>query len=388
MKWGKKAVGILCAAALAITGTLLLSCSSSREKPSAKDTEDPGLYSDTAPGEALEQLGDQTTTELVEQINRESQPVFQPPSEACFGAISVDEPEKALAVIQQARDFGLLEEGEAVAFDPNSNFYRGRYSRDIEYYLDESILVLLWKEDIDGYCCTFAEVKIRDPRQLQRKLADDTYDSPNQGYVTEFAVQTQSVLAMNADYYRFRRQGIVVYDHELCRFRTETYTGSFKQYNCVDTLFVTEQGDFLYKYQGEVNTREDIERFVEENNIAFSLAFGPVLVEDGKPRTCTWYPLGEIDEGYSRAGIGQIDHCHYLYMSLNYGDLPSQWTVNEFAEHFSEKPVKTAYGLDGGQTAEVVFRGEPYNHVDFDQEREISDILYFASMQSNADRRR
>ena len=46
---------------------------------------------------------------------------------------------------------------------------------------------------------------------------------------------------------------------------------------------------------------------------------------------------------------------------------------------FAEEPVITAYCLDGGQTGEVVFRGEPYNHVDFGAERNVSDIIYFAT---------
>ena len=53
--------------------------------------------------------------------------------------------------------------------------------------------------------------------------------------------------------------------------------------------------------------------------------------------------------------------------------------MNEFARHFGEKNVPVAYCLDGGQTGEMVFRGEVYNHVDFGEERRVSDNIYFAS---------
>ena len=86
-----------------------------------------------------------------------------------------------------------------------------------------------------------------------------------------------------------------------------------------------------------------------------------------------------MGQGYSRAGIGQIGPLHYLYMSLNHGSHEARWTVTQFAEHFAEKPVRTAYCLDGGQTGEVVFRGEPYNYIDFGVERTVSDILWFAT---------
>ena len=266
-----------------------------------------------------------------------------------------------------------------MAFDPTVSFYRGVYSRSIEYYLDDTILVMLWKENVDGLCCTFTEVKIADPSQFRRKMADDRYNSGNQYFATYMAQQTNAVVAMNADFYRFRDVGIVAWNRELYRMNMGTYTGSYKLYNCVETLFVNGSGDFLYKRLGEENSEESIRQFMEDNDVLFSVAFGPVLVENGEPVDCSWYPVGEVNQGYSRAGIGQMGPCHYLYMSLNHGDYPARWTVNTFARHFAEKPVITAYCLDGGQTEEVVFRGYAYNYMDFGKERPVSDMLYFVT---------
>ena len=66
-------------------------------------------------------------------------------------------------------------------------------------------------------------------------------------------------------------------------------------------------------------------------------------------------------------------------MSLNHGSQEARWTVSQFAQHFAEKPVLTAYCLDGGQTGEVYFCGSVYNYIDFGVERPVSDILYFAT---------
>ena len=302
------------------------------------------------------------------------------PDPDSYGSVPIENAEDILDVIRRARDSGLLSEDEAVAFRPDVSFYRGLYHRDIEYYLDDSILVLLWKEDIEGKCCTFTEVRIADPSQFGRKLADDTYGSEYEYFATVLAEQTNAVVAMNADFYRHRDFGILVYDRELCRFNTGPYTGPYALYNCVDTLFVTEAGDFLYKRMGEENTPESIREYVEENDILFSVAFGPVLVEDGEAIPCEWYPVGEVNQGYSRAGIGWMGPGHYLYMSLNHGSQEARWTVTQFAQHFAEKPVQTAYCLDGGQTGEVVFRGEPYNYIDFGLERPVSDLLYFTRL--------
>jgi len=296
-----------------------------------------------------------------------------------YGSVEVEEAYRMAEIISKARKLGVLESNETIAFDPDCNFYRGVYSGNIEYYLDETILVVLWKEEIDGFCCTFTEVKVKDPSQFRRMLAEDTYGAAAEYPASLLAASANAVVAMNADYYKFRDFGISVYNRDLYRFNTDTYTGKYKKYNCVDTLFIDSNGDFHYKRVLEENSVESIQQFLKENDIIFSLAFGPILVQDGEPVTCSWYPAGEIDKGYSRAGIGQMGERHYLYMSLNHGDKSARWTVNQFAEHFAEKPVITAYCLDGGQTGEVVFRGEPYNHVDFGAERNVSDIIYFAT---------
>ena len=114
-----------------------------------------------------------------------------------------------------------------------------------------------------------------------------------------------------------------------------------------------------------------------------------MLVENGQLNSSPdfieqWYPVGEVNTGYSRAGIGQVDKLHYLYMSLNHSDeKQARWTVSEFGQHFFEKGVLNAYNLDGGQTSEIVFQGgSAYNHVDHvngTNSRQVSDMIYFAS---------
>ena len=321
--------------------------------------------------------------ELVEKVRHyvipEDALVAPKPDYDCYGLCTRENAHDMLAVIQRARDSGLLGEDEVVAFDPDANFYSGYHGREIEYYLDDTILVILWKENVEGKCCSFAEVKIADASQFRRKLANDSYGPGPQFLASELGEQVNAVVTMNADYYRPRSYGIVVYNRELCRFETEYVINNCLRYNCVDSMFVTASGDFLYKRQGEENTPESIEAFIQENDILFSLAFGPVLVLDGEAVECRWYPMGEVHEGYSRAGIGQMGERHYLYMSLNHGNQEARWTINQFAQHFAERPVQSAYALDGGQTQEIYFCGSCYNYMDFGVERPVSDIIYFAT---------
>ena len=123
-----------------------------------------------------------------------------------------------------------------------------------------------------------------------------------------------------------------------------------------------------------------MEQVIDDNKIMFSISFGPVLVENRQLLECDWYPAGEINNGYSRAGIGQFDKLHYYYMSLNHSpERAARWTVNQFAREMYNKGLISAYCLDGGQTSEIVFRGQPYNYIDYGAERGVSDIIYFAT---------
>jgi len=297
-------------------------------------------------------------------------------TDAYYGSANPGDVSAVLGVIEQARASGLLEDQEMI-FSENLGF---RTDTDIGYYYDGSILAIVWKELIDGNTVTCCEVKIASPEQLVRKFADDAYNAPHTYYATDLAEKIGAVVAMNADFYLFRDFGIVVYDGQLCRFDTSTYTGNYKKYNCTDTLFIDENGDFRFWHRLEEATAEEMQAYIDEHNIVFSIAFGPIFVENGEYQPCDWYPVGEIDSGYSRAGIGQKDHLHYFYMSLNHSpEKEARWTVNTFGEKMAERGLQQAYCLDGGQTGELVWRGEPFNYIDFGMERTVSDILGFVS---------
>ncbi len=338
-----------------------------------------------------EQLAAEAARHTVYKIDEEAT-VAPEPLISGFGKVSTANAEEILPIIQQARDSGLLGEDETVVFDPSVEFNTGSYYQDIQYYIDDTLLVVCWKEIIDGNTCTFCEVKMQDGSQLRRKLAGDMFGSDMQEYTTSMHKATNAVVSMNADYYRFRDMGIVVYNRQLYRFNESDYLTRYgqalKKYNCIDTMFVTASGDFLFFHLYEETTPEEMQQFIDENDIIFSVAFGPVLVENGELNTSyfeeEWYPIGEINTGYSRAGIGQVGELHYLYMSLNHSDeKAARWHTKEFAQHFYEKGVLNAYSLDGGQTSEIVFQGdEAYNHVDHvngTSSRQVSDMIYFAS---------
>ncbi len=293
---------------------------------------------------------------------QESDTVAPVPDPAGFGMTY--DPADIQDVLQRA---AVLLDGQRVVFDPTSDFVP---DEPIRYYLDDTILVITWKEYIEQRCCTFAEVKIAHGSQLRRKLVEDTYGSSVQLYASELANMSNAVVAANADFYAFRPIGVTVYQRKLYRFNP----------NVLDICFFNSSGDMIFTRSGELTTEEDTQRFVDDNDIVFSLAFGPILVDNGELQYCAGYPFGEVNEEYSRSCIAMTDNLHYLLMTINHTtDARPRATINELARIIYSKNVWKAYNLDGGQTAEIVMHGEPVNHIDWGAERVVSDIVYFAT---------
>lgn len=303
------------------------------------------------------------------------------PNPDCYGILEISDADKVYDVIDAARKYGLLE-GQDMVFDSSVEFYK--WSK-IKYYLDETILVICWKEVIDSRVVSIVEVKVSDGSQFRRKLANDSYGSGVQYYCSELTKQCNAVVGLNADFYAFRNLGITCYDGTIYRYGDSSY-GKHKLYNCLDTLWVDKNGDFSFFERGTEMSKEDLQQYVTDNNIDFSISFGPILVRDGVAMTDSYYPIGQIDENYSRAGIGQLDSRHYLYMMVgNYGKTVPTCTTNEFAIYMQQKGVIQGYNMDGGQTGEIVINGEPFNQIDFGNERAVSDIIFFATALSDSE---
>lgn len=290
------------------------------------------------------------------------------PDASKYGTVSINEADKILYVIATAESYGLLD-GQKLIFDPGTNFY---WDSDIQYYCDETILVICWKEQIENRVCSCVEVKIADGSQIRRKVMNDTFGSSEEGYASELAKSANAVVAMNADYYMYRSIGACVYQGQVGRFDT----------SC-DLLLIDANGDFIMLRASELTDAAALQQFVTDNNVIFGMAFGPILVKDGELQQLSGSyggGIGEMYEQYSRAGIGQVDKLHYLYMTVNHSkDGTPRADVNTFAKIIYSKGVKNAYNFDGGQTSEIIFNGNMYNYVDWGNERTVSDIIYFAT---------
>lgn len=289
-------------------------------------------------------------------------PVCPEPRESAFG--ETDDP----AVLEELiRNAEKLLAGQQLYFDP---YGQRKPGTTVRYYLDETIFALAWKEIHGGCVYTFSEVKIGHPSQLRRHLSGGAYGSGRQLLTTEMSASVNAVVASSGDFYAHRRYGAVIWQGELCR-----------SYNAnLDLCLVDELGDLRVLRSWEVPGEAGLGQYMEENNIRFSLAFGPVIVEEGEQVYTGGYPVGENDERFSRAAICQMDKLHYLLCAANmeYG-YPMVPTLNEFAGYLTATGCRTAYTLDGGQTAAIAMQDTLVNQVSYGSQRRISDIVYFAT---------
>lgn len=238
------------------------------------------------------------------------------------------------------------------------------------YYLDDTIMVITWKQVINNCMYTFSEVKIAHPSQFRRFLAGGSFSSPIQLTTTEMAASVNAVVASSGDFYMFRRHGVIVYDGVVQRCDS----------TAVETCYINDDGDLIFSHRGELPDMESAQKFVDENNIRFSVAFGPILIENGKPARIDWYLLGEIKDDYSRAALCQKDKLHYLLVTAN-----TEWPCSETTDIYGFQKALMNYGcdmvytLDGGQTAVIAMNDKLINKVVYGYQRDISDIIYFAT---------
>lgn len=262
-----------------------------------------------------------------------------------------------------------LMEGQEMLFDTDIEIRDGT---KITYYLDESILAVTWQQVIDRIIYTIAEVKISDPSQFRRYLVDGYYVSHRLFPTTGLSEQAGAVIACSGDHFRGRKMGIVIYDGEIKR-----YTGEYS----VDTCLVDDQGNLNLIPRGTFLKKAELESYIQENNIRFSLSFGPIMIQDGVRCDPDLYLLGETKEGYPRCAICQKDELHYLLITVNGGNRNYNYpTIAMLTDQIEKFDVQQAYCLDGGQTGAIAMQDRLMNPNEYKNgQRAIGDIIFFAT---------
>ncbi|MBR6186874.1 MAG: phosphodiester glycosidase family protein [Clostridia bacterium] len=237
-------------------------------------------------------------------------------------------------------------------------------------YEDASIRVQMEsREGEKGVIWRIAWIEIASPTQLRTDYAPATIKKDKTGFVTTMAKNDNAVVALNGDNFSVdKAKHSFIYRNGEMR---QTKLNKIK-----DILIVDENGDFhtFVKSAGADTFEQDTGL-----KIMHAFMFGPVLVQGGQELKMD-LQYGYNPEGRQpRSAIGQLDTLSYVLVIADNekGSDSVGVTHQELAAFMAELGCKEAYNLDGGNSAIMVFNNSIYNVKK--QERDITDIIYFAS---------
>ncbi len=235
-------------------------------------------------------------------------------------------------------------------------------------YIDENIQVsisTIREYDTDIY---IADIIISDSSYLMAGLAENSFGTNVNEKTSVIAEENDAIIAINGDYYGFRDYGYVMRNGYLYR-ETETPGGN-------ESLVIFSDGNMDIINEGDVPAEE-----LAELGAVQIFSFGPGLISDGEITVTEKSEVPREDESNPRTAIAMIEPSHYIFMVADGRTKASEGlSLYEMAQVLSAYDCETAYNLDGGGSATMVFMGEVVNFPTTNgrdyKERSVSDIVY------------
>ncbi len=234
-------------------------------------------------------------------------------------------------------------------------------------YQDETLHVTLEQVERNNSIYHVARVQIADPSQLRTALSGEA-GSKTKATPSVIANAYNAVLAVNGDSYLFRSKGYIVRQGQVLRKSTSL---------TLDMLIIDTAGDF---HALRKPTKASMTEALETLDVAQCFAFGPVLVMDGQVQTVyNDYGFSPQDKS-PRTAIGQLGPLSYAFVVVDGRTDDSRGvTHKQLAQFMGDIGCQVAFNLDGGGSSTMLFGGEVVNTLSEAQERDISDIIYFAT---------
>ncbi len=231
-----------------------------------------------------------------------------------------------------------------------------------EFENDNAIIQVTKKSFGDGddkVTYYVADVKIRNLSHFVTALADDKYGKNIKDESISMAEDKNAILAITGDSYGNNDTGIVVRNGVLYR----------DDENDADVCVLFTDGS-LKTYTAE---EFDADK-VWAKGVWQAWCFGPGLLDEDGNVLSDFVSTTYLSDEHPRAALGYIEPGHYIFMVVDGRDegYSRGVSLSELATLMYLENCVTAYNLDGGRSASMVFNGEYINQA---SDREISDII-------------
>lgn len=252
-----------------------------------------------------------------------------------------------LSALPETDEEGFLADGEYVLEDSKQGLW---------VYISPTERIVITKHKTKEYSWFEADIRRR-PEGETLHIVGSKNGRGNDPAV--IAAGNNLVLGINADYYPYRinykmKVGLIIRDGEVIRESPGATTGT--SLPPLDTLLLDREGGFRVDKAGDLDSAKALELGARD-----VLAFGPILVKDGKIRILT---VGYHYKKEPRTAIGCLGENHYLAVVAE-GRLSKApgMTLDQLGQLMAARGCTEAFNLDGGHTSALIFMGKRLNKI-------------------------
>ena len=289
------------------------------------------------------------------------------PGSALYAAVHFDE--QAQEALLSQTPVPSIEQAVAEA-EQQATAFKHYEPGELTYNTDR-MRVCIEQKQKNGMTYFVCDIQMTDVSQLRTAFAGDSFTSGIYEATSDIAGRYSPVLAINADFCRYHRNGVIIRNGEVLRRQNITRH---------HLMIVDEQGDFsaLTDRSGKQGV---VANQLEQQNTWQTFEFGPVLVQDGKATTLPSSFYVNCHDGYyePRTAIGQIGPLHYIVIVVDgrRDGYSTGATIPQLQQLFLDEGVDFAFNLDGGGSTTLYFLGEVINMPSGGKERSVSDVIMF-----------
>lgn len=280
--------------------------------------------------------------------------------------------------LYQAAQFNPEAEQEAIAkmtpipqYTPEPQSQFKHYEPGELKYETDKITVSIEQKTKDGMTYFVCDVQLTDVSQLRTAFAGDDFRSGIYEATSDIAGRHSPVLAINADFCRYHRDGVIIRNGELLR----------KQNIKRRHLLIVDKDGNLSALTDRSGKQGLVANSLEQEETWQTFEFGPVLIEDGQAAELPGSFFISCEDGYyePRTAIGQKGPLHYVIIVVDgrRDGYSTGASMPQLQQLFMDEGVDFAFNLDGGGSTTLYFLGEVINMPSGGKERSVSDVLMF-----------